>query len=58
MKEKEKYYTVKEAAILLGRTVQTIYRWKDAGKLNGLNNPLTGRLIFSKEDIARAKEWV
>ena len=57
MPEKDNYYTVREAAVVLGRTVQTIYKWLALGKLSGLQNPFTGRIMVLREDVIRAKEW-
>lgn len=61
MKQRDEYYTISEAAKVIGRSIPTIYRWVRSSKLPALRNPVTGRLIVNKEqsdELARqVSEW-
>jgi excisionase family DNA binding protein len=61
MSKKDDFYTVAEASEVLGRSVPTIYRWLQTGKLDHMKNPVTGRYLVPKDAANKAaayvKEW-
>lgn len=61
MKERDRYYTIAEAAKAMGKSVPTIYRWIKGAKLHSGRNPITGRLILARDEVDKlanaVKEW-
>jgi excisionase family DNA binding protein len=55
--DRNDFYTVSEAAEILDRTVQTIYRMMKSGRLQSSRNPVTGRYMILKADAVRIREW-
>lgn len=56
-KKADFYYTISEAAKVLGRPVPTVYRWVNAKRLTAIKNPITGLLMISREEVEEAIEW-
>jgi excisionase family DNA binding protein len=56
--DKANYYTVNEASVVLGRSVQTIYKWLHTEKIQGMRNPITGRYVILRSDVEDALKWV
>lgn len=48
---KKKYFTIKEAAELLGVTPLTLRNWDKSGKLPAGRNPLNNYRVYRREDI-------
>jgi len=48
---KKKYYTVKEAAEMLGVTPLTLRNWDKSGKLKAYRNPINNYRIYKLVDV-------
>jgi excisionase family DNA binding protein len=48
---KKNYFTIKEAAKILGVTPQTLRNWDKSGKLKALRNPINNYRIYRTMDI-------
>ena len=49
----KRYYTVSEAAYIIGVTPLTLRNWDDAGKLNAQRNPINNYRMYKASDIER-----
>lgn len=47
----KKYFTIKEAAELLGVTPLTLRNWDKSGKLSASRNPINNYRVYRREDI-------
>lgn len=47
----KKYYSLAEAAEILGKSKETLRRWDNDGKLKALREPVSDYRIYRKEDI-------
>ena len=50
-KMKQKYFTIKEVAKLLGVTPLTLRNWDKSGKLRAYRNPINNYRIYKPEEI-------
>jgi len=48
---KQKYFTIKEVAKLLGVTPLTLRNWDKSGKLRAYRNPINNYRIYKPEEI-------
>lgn len=59
MKTRKDYYTISEAAEVLGIAVPTMYHWaKTKEKFKTFVNPLTHRLLVPKESVDDHAKYV
>jgi len=49
------WFTVREAAALTGRKLQTIYSWERRGHLTGARHDERGRRIYTQAQVAAAE---
>ena len=49
----KRYYTVSEAAYIIGVTPLTLRNWDNAGKLNAQRNPINNYRMYKSSDIER-----
>ena len=47
----KRYYTVGEAAYILGVTPLTLRNWDNTGKLNAQRNPINNYRVYKASDI-------
>ena len=47
----KEYYSLAEAAEILGKSKETLRRWDNDGKLKALREPVSDYRIYKKEDI-------
>ena len=47
----KKYYSISEAANLLGKTTDTLRRWDKSGRLEALREPISKYRLYKKEVI-------
>lgn len=47
----KKYYSVSEAAEILGKNPETLRRWDNEGKLNAVREPISNYRVYKKEDL-------
>ena len=45
------YYSISEAAEILGKSKETLRRWDNEGKLNALREPISDYRLYRKEDL-------
>lgn len=45
------YYSISEAADVLGKSKETLRRWDREGKLNAVREPMSNYRVYKKEDI-------
>lgn len=49
--QEKQYFTIKEAAKLLGVSPLTLRNWDKAGKLKALRHPINNYRLYSREQI-------
>ena len=47
----KKYYSLSEAAELVGKSKETLRRWDNDGILNAVREPVSNYRVYRKEDI-------
>lgn len=45
------YYSISEAADVLGKSKETLRRWDREGKLNAVREPMSNYRVYKKEEI-------
>ncbi|MCB5168012.1 helix-turn-helix domain-containing protein [Streptomyces bambusae] len=54
----ELWFTIREAALFLGRSPKTLYSWRDRGILGEAAHDERGRAIYSQRQLAAAERQV
>ena len=53
----KRFYTVREAADILGITTRSLYNWERAGKIpKPRRDPMSNYRLYTREDIEKLKK--